>query len=189
LGEGPEPTAKFADGPLRFRRREALVFGTGKSSLGRVLVASGAKGIVAILLGQSDQALLRDLGARFPKSDLFRDRKAQAVVARVLKFIEAPVGAFKLPLDIRGTDFQKRVWEEVRQIPAGGTSTYSRIAAAIGAPKAVRAVASTCAANGFAFAVPCHRVVHKDSATRGRRAGRHYRFLEYEAKVLARRRT
>lgn len=173
------------DGPLTFRRPENIGFGTGVSSLGPVLVASSAKGIVSILVGRKTPDLIRNLRERFPNANLVRnERDAKAVVSRVLSYIEAPVGAFELPLDIRGTPFQKRVWEEVRKIPVGATSTYSRIAERIDAPKATRAVANTCAANRFAFAVPCHRVLHKDGTGYDAGRGRQSRFLEHEARAL-----
>ena len=177
------------DGPLTFRRPENISFGTGVSSLGPVLVASSAKGIVSILVGGKTQDLIRNLRERFPEANLVRNEKeAKAVVSRVLSYIEAPLEAFELPLDIRGTPFQKRVWEEVRKIPVGATSSYSRIAERVDAPKAIRAVANTCAANGFAFAVPCHRVLHKDGTGYGPPEGRQHRFLEHEAKAVAARR-
>jgi AraC family transcriptional regulator of adaptative response/methylated-DNA-[protein]-cysteine methyltransferase len=173
------------DGPLSFRRPENITFGTGRSSLGAVVVAASTKGIVSILVGRKAPDLIGDLRERFPKANLVRNEKeAKALVSRVLGYIEAPVGAFGLPLDIRGTPFQRRVWEEVRKIPIGETSTYSRIAERIDAPNAIRAVANTCAANGVAFAVPCHRVLHKDGTGYGPPKGRQHRFLEHEAKAL-----
>ena len=125
-----------------------------------------------------------DLGERFPKANLVRDEKgSKAKVAKVARYIAAPFRPFALPLDIRGTDLQQRVWSEVRKIPFGGTSTYSRIAEAIGAPKAIRAVASSCSRSWFAFAVPCHRVLH----TARPREGRQYDWVEYEATLAAKR--
>jgi AraC family transcriptional regulator of adaptative response/methylated-DNA-[protein]-cysteine methyltransferase len=109
-------------------------------------------------------------------------------VAKVVKYIAAPFGRFKLPLDVRGTDLQRRVWDEVRKIPFGRTSTYSKIAEAIGSPRAIRAVAQSCSRSWFAFAVPCHRVLHKGGASPGnRRDGRQYRWVDYEDKLGARR--
>jgi len=132
--------------------------------------------------------LIRDLGARFPKADLVRDEKAsKATVAKVARYIAAPFRPFALPLDIRGTELQQRVWREVRKIPFGETSTYSRIAEAIGAPRAIRAVAGACSRSWFAFAVPCHRVLHKGDAQQ-RRDGRQYHWVDYEAKLAAKRR-
>jgi len=126
--------------------------------------------------------LIRDLGARFPKANLVRDEKgSKTTVAKVARYVAAPFRPFALPLDIRGTDLQQRVWSEVRKIPFGETSTYSRIAEAIGAPKAIRAVAQSCSRSWFAFAVPCHRVLHT-----GRRGeGRQYDWVDYEATLAA----
>ena len=132
--------------------------------------------------------LIRDLGTQFPKANLVRDEKAsRATVAKVRRYIAAPFGPFALALDIRGTELQQRVWSEVRKLPFGETSTYSRIAQAIGTPRAIRAVAGACSRSWFAFAVPCHRVVHKAGATARNRDGRQYRWLDYEAKLAAKR--
>jgi AraC family transcriptional regulator of adaptative response/methylated-DNA-[protein]-cysteine methyltransferase len=129
--------------------------------------------------------LARDLKTRFPKAELVRDEKTcAAAVARVVQYIAAPAGRFPLRLDIRGTELQRRVWNEVRKIPLGGSSTYTKIAAAIGAPKAIRAVANSCSRSWLAFAVPCHRVLHKATSGKG---GRQYRWVAYEAKLLAKR--
>jgi AraC family transcriptional regulator of adaptative response/methylated-DNA-[protein]-cysteine methyltransferase len=176
----------FRDGPLSRRPPEEIRYGTGKCALGRVLVALSDKGIVSIMIREQAARLEADLKARFPKAELVRDEKGCApVVAKVVKYIAAPAGRFPLPLEIRGTELQKRVWSEVRKIPLGGTSTYTKIAAAIGAPKAIRAVANSCSRSGFAFAVPCHRVLHKVPS---RKDGRQYRWVAYETKLVARRR-
>jgi AraC family transcriptional regulator, regulatory protein of adaptative response / methylated-DNA-[protein]-cysteine methyltransferase len=150
-----------------------------------VLVACSGKGIVTIMVREQRAQLLRDVEARFPKADLIRDEKACApTVAEVVRYIAAPIRRFRLPLDIRGTELQQRVWREVRRIPFGRTSTYSKIAEAIGTPKAIRAVANCCSRSWFAFAVPCHRVLHKGGASPGnRRDGRQYQWVEYEAKM------
>jgi AraC family transcriptional regulator, regulatory protein of adaptative response / methylated-DNA-[protein]-cysteine methyltransferase len=141
------------------------------------------------MVRDSQARLIRDLGARFPKATLVRDEKAsKATVTRVARYIAAPFRPFALPLEIRGTELQRRIWDEVRNIPFSETSTYSRIAEAIGAPKAVRAVAQACSRSWFAFAVPCHRVLHKGAATaQNRRDGRQYRWVDYEAKLARRR--
>jgi len=175
----------FRDGPLSRRPPEEIRFGTGKSPVGPVLVASSDKGIVTIMVREKPDQLLRDIRARFPRAELLRDEKGCApTVAKVVKYIAAPFGRFRLPLDIRGTDLQKRVWSEVRKIPFGGTSTYSKIAEAIGAPKAIRAVANSCSRSWFAFAVPCHRVLHKGGASAAnRRDGRQYRWVAYEMRL------
>ena len=175
----------FRDGPLSRRPPEEIRYGTGKCALGHVLVALGDKGVVSIMVRSRRAQLAGDLRERFPKAELVLDEKGCApTVAKVLKYIGAPFGRFPLPLDVRGTELQKRVWQEVRRIPIGGSSTYSKIAEAIGAPKAIRAVANSCSRCWFAFAIPCHRVLHKDAAGR---TGGQYRRVAYEAKLLARR--
>jgi AraC family transcriptional regulator of adaptative response/methylated-DNA-[protein]-cysteine methyltransferase len=175
----------FRDGPLSRRPRETIRYGTGRCTLGALLVASSEKGIVSIMVRDTQSGLIRDIGTRFPKANLVRDEKGgKATVARVARYIAAPFRPFPLPLDIRGTELQQRVWREVRKIPFGGTSTYSKIAAAIGSPKAIRAVAQSCSRSWFAFAVPCHRVLHKGGATaQNRREGRQYDWVEYEARL------
>jgi AraC family transcriptional regulator of adaptative response/methylated-DNA-[protein]-cysteine methyltransferase len=181
----------FRDGPLRHRPPEEIRFGTGTCPLGALLVASSATGIVSIIVRDEGVRLTAELRRRFPKAQLVHDEKRQkAAVARAAQFIAAPVGRFGLALDLRGTELQKRVWNEVRRIPFGKTSTYSEIAAAIGTPKAIRAVAQSCSRSWFSFAVPCHRVLHKgaDAAVRRRRQdGVQYRWADYEAKLAARR--
>jgi AraC family transcriptional regulator of adaptative response/methylated-DNA-[protein]-cysteine methyltransferase len=175
----------FRDGPLTRRAPETIRYGTGRCALGALLVASSGRGIVSIMVRDTQSRLIRDLGARFPKANIVRDEKgSRAAVAEVGRYIAAPFRPFALPLDIRGTELQQRVWSEVRKIPFGETSTYSRIAAAIGAPKAIRAVASSCSRSWFAFAIPCHRVLH----TGRRREGRQYDWVEYEAKLATNRR-
>ena len=181
----------FRDGPLIRKAPETIRYGTGRCALGALLVASSERGIVSIMVRDAQARLLRDLGARFPKARLVRDEKGMsAALARVARYVAAPFRPFPLPLDVRGTELQRRVWNEVRKIPFGETSTYTKIAEAIGAPKAIRAVAQACSRSWFAFAVPCHRVVHKGGATaQNRRDGRQYRWVDYEAKLAARRRT
>ena len=170
----------FRDGPLTRKKPETIRYGTGRCALGALLVASSELGIVSIMVRDTQSRLMRDLGARFPKANLVRDEKgSKATVAKVARYIAAPFRPFALPLDIRGTDLQRRVWSEVRKISFGQTSTYSRIAEAIGAPKAIRAVAQSCSRSWFAFAVPCHRVLH----TGRRREGRQYDWVDYEAKL------
>src|SRR5687768_7380173 len=172
----------FRDGPLSRRVPETIRYGTGRCALGPLLVAASGQGIVSIIVRDTPSQLIRDLGARFPKANLVRDENgSRATVAKVARYIAAPYRPFALPLDIRGTDLQQRVWREVRKIPFGETSTYSRIAEAIGAPKAIRAVASACSRSWFAFAIPCHRVLH----TGQRREGRQYDWVDYEAKLAA----
>ena len=149
----------------------------GRCALGALLVATGERGIVSIMVRDTRARLIQDLEARFPKANLVPGCKG--AVAKVARYIAAPFRPFALPLDIRGTELQQRVWSEVRKIPFGETSTYSKIAAAIGAPKAIRAVAQSCSRSWFAFAVPCHRVLHSG----GRHEGRQYDWVSYEAKL------
>lgn len=151
---------------------EELRFAVGHCSLGDVLVASSAKGVAAILFGDDAGALVRDLQDRFPKARLVGgDTAYEQTVARVVGFIEAPQTGLDLPLDIRGTAFQQRIWQALRAIPAGETLSYAEIARRIGAPRATRAVAQACAANALAVAIPCHRVVRTDGTLSGYRWG------------------
>jgi AraC family transcriptional regulator of adaptative response/methylated-DNA-[protein]-cysteine methyltransferase len=147
-------------------------FALGACSLGSILVARSEKGICAILLGDDPEVLARDLQDRFPRANLIGgDAGFEALVARVVGFVEAPRLGLDLPLDLRGTAFQQRVWQALQEIPAGRTASYADIALRIGAPKAVRAVARACASNSLAVAIPCHRVVRNDGVLSGYRWG------------------
>jgi len=151
---------------------ESIDFAIGASSLGAILVASSAKGVCAVSLGDDPNSLARELQDRFPRATLRGDDPRFAKwVAQVVGFVEAPRLGLDLPLDIRGTAFQQRVWQALREIPAGQTASYSDIAQRIGAPKAVRAVARACATNLIALAIPCHRVVRTDGSLSGYRWG------------------
>ncbi|MBR0641607.1 methylated-DNA--[protein]-cysteine S-methyltransferase [Plastoroseomonas hellenica] len=153
-------------------RTAAVRFATGTASLGAVLVARSDAGICAILLGDEPEALVQELRERFADAEVAGgDAATRDLLARVLRFIEAPRGDLDLPLDAGGTDFQQRVWQALRGIPAGETAGYAEIARRIGAPKAVRAVAQACGANPIAVAIPCHRVVRSDGALSGYRWG------------------
>ncbi|MDF0545922.1 bifunctional DNA-binding transcriptional regulator/O6-methylguanine-DNA methyltransferase Ada [Sphingobium sp. H39-3-25] len=157
--------------PSRFRdggAKEEIRFAIGETTLGAILVASSAKGVAAILLGDDPDTLARDLQDRFPKATLIgADADYEAVIAKVVGFVEAPQVGLDLPLDVRGTAFQQRVWQALRDIPLGQTLSYSDVATRIGAPNAMRAVAGACAANKLAIAIPCHRVVRNDGALSG----------------------
>ncbi len=161
--------------PTRFRSGgacETVRFAIGQTSLGAILVAATDKGIVAIQFADDPDSLLRDLQDRFPKARLLGgDAAFEALVARVVGGVENPVAGIDLPLDVRGTAFQQRVWQALREIPTGKTVSYAEVAARIGAPKSVRAVAGACAANDIAVAIPCHRVVRNDGALSGYRWG------------------
>jgi AraC family transcriptional regulator of adaptative response/methylated-DNA-[protein]-cysteine methyltransferase len=159
-------------------------FAVGECSLGSILVAQSDRGICAILLGDDADALVRDLQDQFPKADLIGgDTGFERLVAKVIGFVEAPGRGLDLPLDVRGTAFQQRVWQTLRKIPAGSTASYTDIAKLIGAPNSVRAVAQACGANMLAVAIPCHRVVRHDGALSGYRWGaeRKRALLEKEA--------
>jgi len=147
-------------------------FAVGQCSLGSILVAATDKGITTISLGDDPETLVRDLQDRFPKATLIgADPGFEDTVAKVVGLVEAPETGFDLPLDIRGTAFQHRVWEALRAIPPGTTATYTEIAERIGMPKAVRAVAAACAANKIAVVIPCHRVIRTDGSLSGYRWG------------------
>ena len=179
----------FRDGPLSRRPPEEIRYGTGKSALGQVLVALSDKGIVSIVVRSNRAQLAGEIRERFPKARLVHDEKRCApTVTKVLKYMAAPFGRFPLRLDMRGTELQKRVWEEVRKVPFGATSSYSQIAEAIGAPKAIRAVASACSRCLHAFAVPCHRVLHKGGDARDANGKRRLAWVKYEAKLAKNRR-
>ncbi len=194
LGSGHSVTAAFYDAgynssgrfyaesegllgmtPSRYRKGGAAMeihFAVAPSSLGSVLVASTAKGICAIDLGADPATLIKDFRGRFPAATLVGDDPEFGLrMARVVSLIETPQPGCDLPLDIRGTAFQRRVWEALQRIPCGETLTYTELAARIGAPRAARAVARACATNALAVAVPCHRVVRSDGDLAGYRWG------------------
>jgi AraC family transcriptional regulator of adaptative response/methylated-DNA-[protein]-cysteine methyltransferase len=147
-------------------------FALSECSLGSILVAASEKGVCAIFLGDDAAELKSDLEKRFPKARLIAgDRDFDQLVAKVIRFVEAPRTGLDLPLDLRGTVFQRRVWEALREVPVGTTSSYSEIAKPIGAPKSVRAVARAIASNRLAVIVPCHRVLCRDGSISGYRWG------------------
>jgi len=147
---------------------EEIRFAVGQTSLGAILVASSTKGVASILLGDDPDALVRNLQDRFPNARLIgADRDYEKLVARVIGFVDTPQSGLNLPLDVRGTTFQRRVWQALQAIPVGKKVTYAEVARRIGRPKAVRAVAGACAANNLAVAIPCHRVVRTDGSLSG----------------------
>lgn len=153
-------------------KQAQIRFALAQCSLGAVLVASSAKGVCAIAIGDDPEPLLQDLQDRFPSAELIGgDADFESLVATVIAFIEVPKLGLNLPLDVQGTVFQQRVWQALREIPCGSTETYSELASRIGLPKAVRAVASACAANTLAVAIPCHRVIRQDGSLSGYRWG------------------
>jgi AraC family transcriptional regulator of adaptative response/methylated-DNA-[protein]-cysteine methyltransferase len=161
--------------PTRFRNggtKAVIRFAVGECSLGAILVAATPAGVCAILLGDDPDALVRDLQDRFARADLVGgDADFEALVAHVVGFVEQPKAGLDLPLDVRGTAFQQRVWRALSDIGPGETANYAQVAERIGRPRAVRAVAQACAANALAIAIPCHRVVRKDGALSGYRWG------------------
>jgi AraC family transcriptional regulator of adaptative response/methylated-DNA-[protein]-cysteine methyltransferase len=147
-------------------------FAIAECSLGSILIASSEKGVCAILMGDDPEALARDLQDQFPKANLIGgDDRYEKLVAKVVGFIEAPRIGLDLPLDIRGTAFQQRVWKELQRIPAGKTVCYSEVANRIGSPNSARAVAQACGANALAVAIPCHRMVRNNGDISGYRWG------------------
>ncbi len=180
-----QSAARLGMTPGAYRRGgpgAAIRFAVGQCSLGAVLVAATARGVCAILLGDDPDALVRDLQDRFPQAALDgEDGAFDATVARVVAFVDAPRRGLDLPLDIGGTAFQQRVWAALQAIPPGETRSYAQVAAGIGNPAAVRAVAGACAANPLAVAVPCHRVVRLDGNLSGYRWG-----IERKRALLAR---
>ncbi|MEX5548885.1 bifunctional DNA-binding transcriptional regulator/O6-methylguanine-DNA methyltransferase Ada [Pseudomonas pergaminensis] len=160
----------------------AILFAVGQCSMGAILVAQSARGVCAILLGDDPDQLVRDLQDQFPKAELVgADQRFEQLVAQVVGFIEAPALGLDLPLDLRGTAFQERVWQALRDIPPGSTASYAQIAKRIGAPTSFRAVAQACGANSLAVAIPCHRVVRSNGELSGYRWG-----VERKQQLLAR---
>lgn len=140
--------------------------------MGRLLLAAGGRGVCAIALGDDDASLCRWLSERFPGGELHESqRDCRAWLKQTLAFLERPAGGLKLPLEMQGTAFQRQVWKALMRIPCGRTTTYAQLAQKIGRPTAVRAVASACAANRIALAIPCHRVIRSDGSLGGYRWG------------------
>jgi AraC family transcriptional regulator of adaptative response/methylated-DNA-[protein]-cysteine methyltransferase len=159
-------------------------FAVGQCSLGAILVAQSERGVCAILLGDDPHQLVCDLQDKFRRANLIgADHEFEQLIARVVGFIEAPAIGLDLPMDVRGTAFQERVWQALREIPVGSTASYADVARLIGQPKAVRAVAQACGANSLAVAIPCHRVVRSDGNLSGYRWGveRKRQLLERES--------
>ncbi|HCK81370.1 MAG TPA: bifunctional DNA-binding transcriptional regulator/O6-methylguanine-DNA methyltransferase Ada [Candidatus Competibacter sp.] len=160
-------------------------FAVGECSLGSILVAQSERGICAIFMGDDPDQLARELQDRFPRAELLGDDiEFERRIAQVVGFVEKPSIGLNLPLDVRGTAFQQRVWRALREIPAGETATYTAIANRIGSPTAVRAVAGACAANRLAVAIPCHRVVRADGGLAGYRWGVERKRALLEKEVL-----
>jgi AraC family transcriptional regulator of adaptative response/methylated-DNA-[protein]-cysteine methyltransferase len=160
-----ESASKSTKGNHRNNDYESLSYGIAKSTLGNVLVATSDKGVIAVLIGESPTVVIDDLRTRFPKAHLVRDDQMHTTeTSQLINYIESAEEDVNFDLDLRGTEFQKKVWRAVRKIKIGETTTYTDLARSIGSPKAIRAVANACSINPFAFAVPCHRVLHKERA-------------------------
>lgn len=167
-------THTFAQAAERPGRQpgQRIRFAIGQCSLGAILVARSERGLCAILLGDDPAGLLADLERRFPAAELLGGEPGfERLVAQVVGFVESPHLDPDLPLDPHGTAFQQRVWQALRVIPPGHTLSYAELAARIGAPRAVRAVAGACAANALAVVIPCHRVLRSDGGLSGYRWG------------------
>jgi AraC family transcriptional regulator, regulatory protein of adaptative response / methylated-DNA-[protein]-cysteine methyltransferase len=161
--------------PAEYRNganQTAIRYSVSRCSLGLILVAATERGVCAIFFGDNLKTLVAELSGRFPNSELVEgEKKFQQLVRKVVRFVEKPKLGIDLPLDIRGTAFQERVWQALNKIRAGETITYTELARRIGSPQAVRAVAAACAANRIAVAIPCHRVVRKSGSLAGYRWG------------------
>lgn len=161
--------------PAAYRRGaagEGIAYRIVRCALGKLLVAATARGICAVKLGEEDEALEAELRREFPAALLGRDRtRTSAWVSAIVAHLEGRLPHLDLPLDVRATAFQWRVWRHLQSIPYGATRSYSDVARAIGAPSAVRAVARACATNRVCLVIPCHRVVQKDGGLGGYRWG------------------
>ena len=183
-----DSASKSAKGDHQNKDYESLTYGIAKSTLGNVLVATGDKGVVAVLIGESPTVVIDDLRTRFAKAHLVRDDQMHATeTSQLINYIESADEDVNFDLDLRGTEFQRKVWQAVRKIKIGETTTYTDLARSIGSPKAIRAVANACSVNPFAFAVPCHRVLHKERAlsfSPNRGNDRQRPMVDREAKVI-----
>lgn len=151
-------------------------------SLGSILVAATEAGVCALFLGDDPATLRKNLRTRFPHAEhVDGDREFEVWVAEAVGFVDEPGREFRAPLDLRGTEFQRQVWEALRAVPAGRTASYTAIAERIGRPTAARAVAQACGANPVAIAVPCHRILRSDDSLSGYRWG-----VERKAELLRR---
>jgi AraC family transcriptional regulator of adaptative response/methylated-DNA-[protein]-cysteine methyltransferase len=142
------------------------------SSIGSILIASSGKGVCCITLGDHPELLLGDLHHRFKNAEIIHGNETfKGLVSQVVGFVKSPQLGLELPLDVRGTEFQQRVWQALRKIPSGSTASYADIARMIGSPSSIRAVAGACAANPISLAIPCHRILRSDGHISGYRWG------------------
>jgi AraC family transcriptional regulator, regulatory protein of adaptative response / methylated-DNA-[protein]-cysteine methyltransferase len=186
-GANIPPEQQGASAHRQIAIAEEIKFATANSDFGIVLVARSAAGVCAILIGDEIAALIRDLAEEFGEAELVRDDMSlHADLDKILTFIETPAKGLDLRLDIRGTPFQRRVWDALLGIRVGYKITYAALASRVGEPGAIRAVANACAANAIALAVPCHRVVRSDGALAGYRWGMERKrfMIEREAQAI-----
>ena len=180
----PEPGTRKGS----YMTRQILEYAIGPTPLGLLLLAQSPRGVCAVQFGDSASALLAELQGLFPAA-LLQPGGVLCTqrLARVATLLREPLYPLALPLDLQGTAFQQRVWQALRSIPAGQPLSYRELAARIGTPSAVRAVASACAANRIALLIPCHRVIRSDGSLSGYRWGvqRKQRLLALEARVCA----
>lgn len=152
--------------------KEIIRYAWGSSTLGGFIVAASDHGLVALEFGEHNGPLLRELQARFADAELIEDQVAlQDVLLKAAALIEHPESGSSLAADLRGTDFERRVWQALRDIPAGTTTSYGELAARLGVPGQAQEVGAACAANSLAVLVPCHRVLKKDGGISGYRWG------------------
>jgi O-6-methylguanine DNA methyltransferase len=170
------------------KTKAQICFATQRTPLGRLMVAANGHGVCAVGIGENSTELQNRLKKRFPEASLREDtRSLRGHLASLARYLADPARGLSLPLDIRGTPFQRRVWAVLRKIPLGSTATYQSVARRIGAPKSARAVANACAANNLALVIPCHRVVRADGSLGGYRWGPHRKRALLEAERAARR--
>jgi AraC family transcriptional regulator of adaptative response/methylated-DNA-[protein]-cysteine methyltransferase len=172
---------------MEWKMTETIRYAAGESSLGEFLAATSADGLVMVAFADAGETAMNGLRTRFPDADILEDSAGlRETVDGVARLIEHPEAPSALPLDLRGSPFELKVWNELRRIPAGETATYGEIAARIGAPRDAREVAEACAANDLAILVPCHRVVKKGGAISGYRWGvrRKRALIEREHRAL-----
>jgi AraC family transcriptional regulator, regulatory protein of adaptative response / methylated-DNA-[protein]-cysteine methyltransferase len=151
---------------------EHIRYGWGQSSLGEFVTAASPHGLVAFEFADERAPLIETLRLRLPTASLRQDDEAlRETIGKLAALIDRPEHDPGLTLDMRGTDYEKRVWNVLREIPAGRTTSYGDIAAKLGAPREAREVAEACAANAIAILIPCHRVVKKDGSLSGYRWG------------------
>ena len=177
----------IGESAMEWKMTETIRYAAGESSLGAFLAAASADGLVMVAFADAGETAMNDLRARFPDAEIVEDSAGlRDTVDGVAQLIEHPEANAVLPLDLRGSPFELRVWSELRRIPAGETVSYGEIAARIGAPRDAREVAEACAANDLAIVVPCHRVVKKGGAISGYRWGvrRKRALIEREHRAL-----